>query len=112
VENVGFLKDVTQDGVNSLRSAALELVPSLARETVAATWAGLRPFVADGLPVIGRVEEFKNLFVATGHYRNGILLAPLTAQLIANLVMDGTVDPEAEIFSPERLKKQRTATPS
>lgn len=109
VEDVGFQKDVTPDGINALRSAAEELVPFLRNEKVATSWAGLRPFVADGLPVIGNVCGAEGLFVATGHYRNGILLAPLTAKLIAEMVLDGKVDHASEIFSPDRLKDRGRA---
>ncbi len=83
-ELVGFSKGVTDDGIASLRSMAEEISPSLASQTPFDSWSGLRPKTKDELPVIGRIEQFSNAFIATGHYRNGILLAPITANMIAD----------------------------
>ena len=63
------------------------------------TWAGLRPGTADGLPIVGRLEE--TLWIATGHYRNGILLAPWTADLLTSAMVDTAEIPEA--FAPRRF---------
>ncbi len=82
VEGVGFAKEVTPEAIASLKAAAVEIAPSLGDLDIAESWAGLRPFVEGEMPVIGRVSE--NIFVATGHYRNGILLAPITAKMIAD----------------------------
>ncbi len=82
VEDVGFAKQVTPEAIAELKTAASEISPSLASLDIAESWAGLRPFVAGEIPVLGRVSE--NVFVATGHYRNGILLAPITAKMIAD----------------------------
>ncbi|MEO6835748.1 MAG: glycine oxidase ThiO [Candidatus Tumulicola sp.] len=76
---------VTADGVHSLLHAVLAAAPSLAGFTVSETWAGLRPGSVDGLPFIGPTP-LEGLFVASGHFRNGILLAPVTARLIAQCV--------------------------
>lgn len=84
VEDVGFNKEVTVDAVESLRAAALEIAPDLADFDIKEAWAGLRPFAAGGLPLIGPVVGVGNAFMATGHYRNGILLAPITARMIAD----------------------------
>ena len=64
---------------------------------------GLRPATLDGLPVIGPSVVLPNLFYATGHYRNGVLLAPLTAQLVADAMLDGRIDPLLGIVSPARF---------
>ncbi|MEO5858270.1 MAG: glycine oxidase ThiO [Pyrinomonadaceae bacterium] len=86
VENVGFSKEVTADAISTLKAAAIEIAPRLAKIEIAEAWAGLRPFVEGEMPVIGRVPDIENAFVATGHYRNGILLAPITAKMIADEV--------------------------
>jgi glycine/D-amino acid oxidase-like deaminating enzyme len=70
----------TEIGIDSLREAALEIAPELGGLEIVEKWAGLRPFAADGLPVIGKLPDAANLFISTAHYRNGILLAPLTAK--------------------------------
>lgn len=84
VEDAGFAKEVTPEAITALKSAAVEIAPSLGDLDIAESWAGLRPFVEGELPVIGRVANMDNVFVATGHYRNGILLAPITARMIAD----------------------------
>ncbi|MDI1240524.1 MAG: FAD-dependent oxidoreductase, partial [bacterium] len=84
VEDVGFTKEVTLGAIASLKAAAIEIAPGLDRFSISEAWAGLRPFVEGELPVIGRVPDVENAFVATGHYRNGILLAPITAKMIAD----------------------------
>jgi glycine oxidase len=89
VEDAGFEKTLTADAVSALREGALEIVPGLAKLDVYDSWAGLRPFVSGGLPVVGPIREFPGLFVATGHYRNGILLAPITAEIAADWVLRG-----------------------
>ncbi|MEP7211632.1 MAG: glycine oxidase ThiO [Acidobacteriota bacterium] len=86
VEDAGFDKAVTADGVESLRSAALEAVPATGNLEVIESWAGLRPMAGDGLPVLGDIEGLSGLHIATAHFRNGILLAPLTAKIIAAAV--------------------------
>ncbi|MFN0279320.1 MAG: glycine oxidase ThiO [Pyrinomonadaceae bacterium] len=86
-ENVGFDKSVTESVSRSLLKMAGEIVPGIINLEIADRWAGLRPQASDGLPVLGPFSKIDGLFMATGHYRNGILLAPLTAKLVAeNLV--------------------------
>lgn len=84
VEDVGYAKEVTPEAIATLKAAGAEISPSLAKLDIAESWAGLRPFIAGEFPAIGRVPELENTFVATGHYRNGILLAPITAKMIAD----------------------------
>ncbi|PYS76324.1 MAG: glycine oxidase ThiO [Acidobacteria bacterium] len=91
-----------------IASNALEIAPEVAALRLADSWAGLRPRAADGLPVLGESPEVKNLFYATGHYRNGILLAPATGEIIADLLTGGTTKllPRAlEAFSPLRFRR-------
>jgi glycine oxidase len=85
MERVGFDKRVTADAVKSLLGAALRLWPALERAQHTRSWAGLRPF-AEGDDPVCAATELPGLVVATGHGRNGILLAPLAAERIAALV--------------------------
>jgi glycine oxidase len=99
VEDAGFDVRVTARGIRALLDAALSALPSLAELTVAETWAGLRPGTPDGLPYIGETL-LGGYYVAAGHYRNGILLTPETAALMADLVEGKAAGPAA--FSPQR----------
>jgi glycine oxidase len=103
VEDVGFCKEVTPEAIASLHAAAIEIAPALGDLDVAEAWSGLRPFVAGEIPVIGRVPERENVLVATGHYRNGILLAPITARKIAD---------EIETSRPPQLGVPASAGPA
>ncbi|MFT3707992.1 MAG: glycine oxidase ThiO [Archangium sp.] len=85
MEMVGFDKNVTVAGVKKVLDAAVELVPDLARAALVQSWAGLRPWTDDQLPFIGEGPS-AGLLLATGHFRNGILLAPITARLVGQLV--------------------------
>ncbi|HET6976694.1 MAG TPA: glycine oxidase ThiO [Pyrinomonadaceae bacterium] len=105
-ENAGFAKRVTAGGINTILQNALEISPAIATLPVVDTWAGLRPRPADGLPVLGACGEIEGLFYATGHYRNGILLAPLTAELIAEAIVAGATSPLLAPFSPDRFSSQ------
>jgi len=102
VEDVGFDKSVTEDGVRKLHDAALEIAPGLAGLEISDRWAGLRPYAAEGLPILGKIANVENLFIATAHYRNGILLAPLTAKIIAGRISDGKASEYLNVFSPQR----------
>jgi glycine oxidase len=86
-ERVGFAKYVTAGGIATILRNALEISPAIANLPIVDTWAGLRPKGADGLPVLGRCDEIDGLFYATGHYRNGILLAPLTGELVSKAIV-------------------------
>ena len=86
-EHAGFAKCVTAGGIAGILRNALEISTEIAELPVADTWAGLRPRAPDGLPVLGPCGEIDGLFCATGHYRNGILLAPLTGELISKAVV-------------------------
>ncbi len=100
VEDAGFDTRVTAAGMRALLDAALSAAPMLGDFTVSETWAGLRPGSSDGRPFIGRTA-IEGLFVATGHYRNGILLAPETARLLADAILLDA--PDVEAFAPGRL---------
>lgn len=108
VEYVGFDKTVTAGGIRGLLDAAIELVPSLAEAEVVETWAGFRPDTDDHLPVMGPCEV-ANLFLATGHFRNGILLAPITAELIAECLVRQASPAELWPFRINRFAEQPIA---
>ena len=103
-EHAGFDRRVTAEGVGSILSAALEIAPRIGALHLSASWAGLRPRAADGLPVLGPYAEIEGLFYATGHYRNGILLAPITGELIAGAIVDKVDSASLSIFSPDRFE--------
>jgi glycine oxidase len=102
VEEVGFDERNTAAGVRDLLDAACELLPEAWHATFIEARAGLRPATADGLPLIGPSLECEQVVFATGHYRNGILLAPLTALLIGDLVIEGTLDPAIAMLRPRQ----------
>ncbi|MDR0787407.1 MAG: glycine oxidase ThiO [Gemmatimonadota bacterium] len=85
-ERVGFRRANTAGGMQRLTSAAVRLVPGLAERPVVSWWSGLRPATPDGLPVLGEDPAMPGVIYATGHYRNGILLAPVTGELVGGLV--------------------------
>lgn len=105
VEYTGFQKGVTVDGVRRLLSAAEDLVPSLGEFEIVETWSGLRPDTNDHLPIIGKGGP-DNLLLATGHFRNGILLAPLTAELVENILTQGFVSEDLKPFDVSRFDVQ------
>ena len=108
VEHVGFDDRATVPGVSSLLAAATRLVPALAGAAFSTVRVGLRPGSRDDLPLIGRSDVLPGLIYAVGHYRNGILLAPLTAGLVAALAGGGLeginpADPDFQAFAPSRV---------
>lgn len=103
VEFVGYDKQVTLEGVRTLIRAALEMVPSLGGKPLTRSWAGLRPYSKDLLPILGPIPGMENVIVATGHYRQGILLTPITGKLIQELIVDGKPSFPLEPFSPKRF---------
>jgi glycine oxidase len=104
-ERVGFDKRVTDEGLHAIKAMAIEIAPALAQLTPVDSWAGFRPRATDDLPVLGPCEEIAGLFYATGHYRNGILLAPITAELIAAALVDGAMPSMLAAFSPDRFRE-------
>ncbi len=102
-ERAGFDKRTTSQAVRDLLQMAVELVPSLQQAEVEHCWAGLRPCTPDRLPCLGRVPGWKQVYVATGHFRGGVTLAPGTAQVMAELMLNGRPAVELEPFRPERF---------
>jgi glycine oxidase len=106
VEDAGFRKQTTQRGLAGLRAMAARLAPVLRHTEIASAWAGLRPGSEDGRPVIGRLPSCENAYVATGHFRNGILLAPVTGKVIAQMIVEGATEADVSDFGPERFAKR------
>ena len=102
LEDAGFDKRVTASGVEKILSTAQELIPKLANAEVAELWCGLRPDTPDHLPLLGPAGV-DGLTIATGHYRNGILLTPVTAKLVREWIVEKSVSMDWEIFNPLRF---------
>jgi glycine oxidase len=102
VEDVGFDKGIQPEIIQKLYIAATQYLPELALAVVTESWAGLRPGSPDDLPLIGPTE-IPGIFVASGHFRNGILLAPITAQIVADLVTGKAARMDIAAFSPGRF---------
>jgi glycine oxidase len=103
VEDAGFDERATAAGVRDLLEAGCSLVPHLWQASFTEVRVGLRPRSPDGLPIVGRSNALRGLIYATGHYRNGVLLAPLTAALVRDLVLDQPQDPALETLAPSRF---------
>jgi glycine oxidase len=102
VEEAGYDKRTDPDTIQRLHQAAMEIVPALKSARVLEAWAGLRPGTPDDLPILGATAT-PGYFVATGHFRNGILLAPVTAHVMAQVVTGLSPDYDISAFSPGRF---------
>jgi glycine oxidase len=102
LENAGYNKQTDVDTIQRLFQAAVELVPGLAGSKQQEAWAGLRPGTPDELPILGETS-LEGYFVATGHYRDGILLAPVTAQLMADLILVKGPHQDLASLAPDRF---------
>ncbi|HWV57437.1 MAG TPA: FAD-dependent oxidoreductase, partial [Longimicrobiales bacterium] len=98
-----YFAEPTAGGMSKLLAAAIEAVPTLADAAFSDAWAGLRPGTPDHLPILGEDPDVAGLFYATGHYRNGILLAPITASLIGDVVTGRPPALSLEPFRPDRF---------
>ncbi|WP_166360341.1 glycine oxidase ThiO [Pseudomonas akapageensis] len=96
LEHAGFDKTPTEVALESLKASAVELLPALAEATPVAHWAGLRPGSPEGIPYIGQVPGLDGLWLNCGHYRNGLVLAPASCQLFADLLLERApiIDPK------------------
>jgi glycine oxidase len=106
IEEAGFDKTVYPSDIAHLRSLASELLPPLANAPQLEAWAGLRPATRDGLPLLGALPGHPGHFLATGHYRDGILLAPATAHVMAQLLSGETPSIDLAPFSPARTTQE------
>jgi glycine oxidase len=103
MENVGFDASTTTEGVKKVRAASEEICPSLASSQETRAWAGLRPVTPDMLPILGPDPENPSLLYACGHSRNGVLMAPLTGDLMADLVTESPLSHDLAQFRPDRF---------
>jgi glycine oxidase len=106
VEHTGFDKRVTAGGIEKILSAAIELAPGLANARIEETWAGLRPDSPDHLPILGPAD-LDGLLLATGHFRSGILLTPITARLVREWITEQRVSVDWDRFSPLRFQPEK-----
>lgn len=102
----GFDIRNTAKGVAGLMDGALETVPALAEAVVISMWAGLRPRALDHKPVLGAVPGVEGLFVAAGHYKNGIGMAPITSEIMADLIVNGSTAQGIEALLPRRFDEK------
>lgn len=109
-ERVGFTKGNTASGIQGLLQLATRVVPDLGDAELERCWAGLRPSLQDGLPVIGPVPETENLFVAAGHFRSGLQNSPGTGVLLSEMILGHEPSISMEPFLPANRTHRRSAT--
>lgn len=103
MEKVGFDSNTTSEGLDRVRSSSEEIAPALSITPVQSTWAGLRPVTPDLLPLLGPDPDYPTVIYACGHSRNGILLAPLTAEVVAAMIANDPVPHDLTQFRPDRF---------
>ncbi len=103
VEFVGYQREVTAGAVRDLLAHAIAIVPALERAALRATWSNFRPYTHDELPLLGP-SKIAGLFLSTGHYRNGILLAPISAEIVRSAVLGQRPPLGLAAFSPDRAR--------
>ena len=111
IEHTGFVKETTEAARTELAALAAKLYPELANASIEHHWAGLRPGSPEGIPYIGSVPGIDNLFINAGHFRNGVVLAPASAKLVADLVTGQSpdIDPAPYALDAERKREHHTA---
>jgi glycine oxidase len=102
VEEAGFNKRTDVAAIQHLHRAAVALVPELRNAKLLEDWAGLRPGTPDALPILGATAT-PGYYVATGHFRDGILLAPITARVMAQVIEGQNPNHDLTVFSPARF---------
>lgn len=108
-EHVGYDQRITAGGMASITTRATEIMPGFGELAITESWAGLRPHAADDLPILGADPHIGGLLHATGHYRNGILLCPVTAQAISDLIIKGECAINLAPFSAARFARRQAA---
>jgi glycine oxidase len=103
MEEVGFDEQTTTAGVQDLMNAASAFVPRVRDAGFLGARVGLRPGTPDAMPIVGWSRSMPGVMYATGHFRNGVLLAPLTAQLVADALLSGRIDPVLDAIGPQRF---------
>lgn len=102
MDDIGFEKRITEEGISGILEKAYEIIPELKNLQIKEKWSGFRPYAADKLPIIGKTNV-ENLILATAHGRNGILLPPITAKAVEELVVNHNIIPEIKDFGVERF---------
>ena len=102
-EEMGFDKSLTAGGIYNLLKIAREMLPAIEDLPIIESWSGLRPTTRDQAPIIGPSKKIKGLIYATGHHRNGILLAPLTSTVIKNYYLSGKIENDFNNLKPGRF---------
>ncbi len=103
MEDNGFRRGNTVSGVHALLDALMRIAPGLADLEIEQQWMGFRPGSPDGMPFIGPVEQYPGLWVATGHYRNGVALAPITAEIVTRMMLQqGDMPVDVTPFAVDR----------
>jgi len=103
LEEAGYDKRTDPDTIHRLHQAAIRLIPALQHARILEDWAGLRPGTPDDLPILG-ATGVRRYFVATGHFRDGILLSPVTAKVMAQLITGEKLAYDISAFSAERFQ--------
>jgi glycine oxidase len=111
VEHAGFDTDPTEANFDKITRGLATTVPALAGAQITHTWARLRPGTPDGLPILGPIPGWENALVAAGHYRNGVLLAAITGQLIAEQILDGRPSVPLDALSITRFMTGKALEP-
>ena len=109
VEEAGYDKRTDAETIRRLHQAAMRLLPALQQSRVSEAWAGLRPGTPDSLPILGATST-PGYFVAAGHFRDGILLAPITAEIMAQVITGAKPEQDITAFSPARFGKLQIAS--
>jgi glycine oxidase len=102
--DVGYDQSIDEGGLRRIHEGAARLVPALADRRPIERWAGLRPISADSQPVLGPDPELDGLLYATGYGRDGIVIAPLAAEIVADLAVSGTSEFDWRPFRPDRFE--------
>ena len=102
-EEMGYDKSLTVGGIYNLLKVAREVLPAIEDLSIVESWSGLRPTSRDDAPIIGPSKKLKGLIYATGHHKNGILLAPLTSSVIKNYYLNGNIGNDFNNFEPGRF---------
>ena len=106
LEEVGFDESCTEEALERIGEETAQIAPRVRELPIKGSWAGLRPATRDNLPIIGKAPGWDNLFLAAGHFRKGVLLAPWTGQTLARLIMGRPSDIPIGDFSPSRFVAQ------
>jgi glycine oxidase len=106
VDDVGFQQGVDEATTAGIRAEMNRLIPVAAGQPTACAWSGFRPYCADLRPVIGRVPGQEGVFVAAGHFKKGVMMAPVTGKILADLITTGATDLNIEALDPGRFRKE------